>query len=110
DHTEEITALAAGLTRQLIHEDAHQIYSAAAGANVGRIEVRHGGEIKRFALVAQRDFHAVVREAALDLEAGLGMTFVGVTNDVADGLVAGENDRTGIRRIESANLAYPFDE
>ena len=60
-------ALTAWLAGQLIHDSAHDEDAASAGAQLGRIEVRDGGEVERLALIVQVDLDAVGADIALDL-------------------------------------------
>jgi hypothetical protein len=110
DHAQHVTALAARLAAQLIHEGAHQKNAATADALFGRVQVGYRCEVERGALVDEEDFDAVRPEDTLDLQGCVGLPAVGVADYVIGCLVGGEDDGVGSFLIEPRYLTDRLDE
>src|SRR5262245_27477320 len=76
DHAQGVAALAARVAGQFVHERPHQEDAAAADTQLGRVEMGHGIQVERLALVEDTDLDAVGAERALDFEFGLGPAVV----------------------------------
>ena len=70
--------MSVGLAAEFVHESPHQEHAAAADAQLGGVEVRHGLEVERLALVDEADLDAVGQQPALDLDGAFGVALVGV--------------------------------
>ena len=110
DHAENVAALTAWLTGQLIHDGAHDEDAASADAQLGRVEVRDGREVERLAFVVQVDLDAVGADVTLNLHLGVGGALVSVAHDVVGGLVGGEDDGVCSPLIEAGDLTDCLDE
>src|SRR6266545_7349992 len=67
DHAQGVAAFAAALAGQFVHERPHQEDAPSAHADLGRIEVGHGGDVEGVALVKEGQLKSVGDDLALDL-------------------------------------------
>jgi hypothetical protein len=105
-HAQHVAALAARLATQLVHEGAHQKHTATADALFGRVQVRDCRQVKRSALVDKENLDAVGPEETLDLKRRVGLSAVGVTDDVVGGLVGCQDDGIGCLLVKTGHLTH----
>ena len=82
DHAQGVAPFAARFAGKLVHEGTHQKNAAAADAEFGRIEVRHGAKVERRAFVEQANLDSIGKPPTLDLKLSVGMILMGVPDDI----------------------------
>jgi hypothetical protein len=107
-HPKKISPLPAWQAADLIHELPHQKNAPAANPKLRRVQMRHGRQVKRFALVHETDFNAGRVKEALNLQRSIRTVSVSMANDIAGGLTASQDHGMDGRRIKTTHQADAF--
>ena len=91
---------------QFVHDLSHQVNASAADSNLGGIEMRYGGQVKRGPLVEDSNFDSVGQKPTLYIQRRRRAIAMRMTDHVTGGFVDGENDRIDGVRLQAAGLTY----
>src|SRR5271170_7123187 len=97
------------LVTHLIHDRFHQMRSPPTQGDFIQRLATDPRRVRRFTVVQQRELQSIVNDSAVQLHFLVMVALVGMSNDVGQGLVNGQNDSLArlLRQAENdTHLAY----